>query len=867
MQPICIMSFIYVSDERGAVLVKRILCLIVIMLLCLSGCGKGDAVTVNGEKQVYIEYDYAKNDVNSTEFKVAAENEHLILRINHNTTDIEVVNKKTGYVFKSASDYESGSSGKILELTFLNASGKTEIMNSMEDSVKKGQYKIEERENGAYITYSFGDIVTDVVYPTYISAERFEEYTEKMSRRQQAVVAPLYLHLAEGVYTEEMYKGFLEKYPAAKGKDAYVLRETDLLSNIKKQVSVAFKDAGYTEEDLAKDAKEFGIEAAVGASKNIQFNVGVEYILDGETLKVRCPKEDIFWSEASTGIEKISLLPYFATPNGEDNGYFLLPDGSGSLMPFYNGTEDAGKITNMSVYGDNLSITLNEKIHNYQQVVLPVYATKINNNAVFAIIEQGDAIADINVLSGTDTLAARIWADFNLMDTQLVYAKALSNKNANQVANAAYTMEQAEAYGGDIAVAYRFLSDEKADYNGMAEYYSEYLFGDRNIEKSELPLYLDVVSAIDYSEVSAGFTYDVISTLTTFKQTEKISDDLKEAGINKQKIILSGWQKAGIRGTYVNKSKVSSDAGGKNGLIALGNSLKEKGIELFPDFDVQLTYNSALGNSVNKKLVSRSLVQQLARKNIYNISTFQKGDNEAYAMTPEYTADSIADIPDILSNYGISSASLRYIGKYNIPDYDDDNVRDREEAAQIVEKALKENGDKYSAILTQTGNANVSGFISDITKLPLYSRRYNNTIEVPFVALVYSGHINYSGNSRNLAGTTKKDLLKSIESGAALLYTVAWQRDDNIKTSDFNEMYAICYNDLKEDITLSYGYVKKALDGLYGKRIIKHEILENAVVRVTFEGGQNIVINYNDYAVEVDGKKIEATDYIKGGNS
>ena len=307
--------------------------------------------------------------------------------------------------------------------------------------------------------------------------------------------------------------------------------------------------------------------------------------------------------------------------------------------------------------------------------------------------------------------------------------------------------------------------------------------------------------------------------------------------------------------------------GGESLKTSVITLLKEKGIELFPDFDVQLTYNSALGNSVNKKLVSRSLVQQLARKNIYNISTFQKGDNEAYAMTPEYTADSIADIPDILSNYGISSASLRYIGKYNIPDYDDDNVRDREEAAQIVEKALKENGDKYSAILTQTGNANVSGFISDITKLPLYSRRYNNTIEVPFVALVYSGHINYSGNSRNLAGTTKKDLLKSIESGAALLYTVAWQRDDNIKTSDFNEMYAICYNDLKEDITLSYGYVKKALDGLYGKRIIKHEILENAVVRVTFEDGQNIVINYNDYAVEVDGKKIEATDYIKGGNS
>ncbi len=846
---------------------KRILSLIIVLLLVLSGCGKNNNAAVDTAKQAYIEYDFAKNDVNATEFDTVAENEKLALRINPNTTDIEILNKETGYVWKSCSDYESGTSGKVLELTFLNTSGKTEIMNSMEDSVKKGQYKIEPIENGVYVTYSFGDIVADVIYPTYISAERFDEFTAKMSKRQQAVVAPLYLHMAKGIYTDEMYENFLKKYPAAKGKDAYVLRESDLLSNIKKQVSTAFSDAGYTEEDLTKDAEDFGVEASVGAAKNIQFNVSVEYKLEGENLKVRCPSEDIFWTEASTGIEKISLLPYFATPDGNDEGYFLLPDGSGSLMEFYNGTEDAGKIINMSVYGDNLSITANEKIYNYEQVILPIFATKINNDAVFAIIEEGDAIADINALSGSDTLAARVWADFNFMDTQLVYAKALSNKNANQVANSSYTMEQAEAYGGDIAVSYRFLSNEKADYNGMAEYYSQYLFGNKNTESSKTPLYLDVVSAIDYTEVSAGFTYDVISTVTNFSQAQKIAEDLKSEGIDSQKMILSGWQKTGIRGGYVSKSKVSSAAGGKKGLIALNEYLKKANIELFPDFDVQLTYNATLSGSVNKKIVSRSIVQQLARKNIYDISTFQKGDNEAYIMTPEYTADSIGKIPSILGKYGISSASLRYLGKYNIPDYDDDDVTDREEAAGLVEKALKDNKDKYSAVLTQTGNANVVSLVTDITKLPLYSRRYNKTVEVPFASMVYSGNISYSGNSRNLALTTKKDLLKAIESGAALLYTVAYDRDDNIKNSDFNEMYAICYEDLKTDILSSYEYVSKALDGVFGEKITNHSIIEENVVKVTYGNGVYIIINYNEYPVTVDGVKIDASEYIKGGNS
>jgi len=601
---------------------------------------------------------------------------------------------------------------------------------------------------------------------------------------------------------------------------------------------------------------------------NTMFADGVsEYKLEGESLKVRCPSKDIFWSEASTGIEKLSLLPFFATPDGDNEGYFLLPDGSGSLMEFYNGTEDAGKVINMSVYGENLSITANEKIYNYEQVILPIYATKINNNAVFAVIDEGDAIADINAVSGSDTLAARVWADFNFMDTQLVYAKALSNKNANQVANSAYTMEQAEAYKGDIAVTYRFLSNEKADYNGMAEYYSQYLFGDKESKVSQIPLYLDVVSAIDYSEVSAGFTHDVISTVTTFSQAQKIAEDLKKEGIDSQKMILSGWQKTGIRGGYVKKAKVSSAAGGKKDLIALNEYLKESNIQLFPDFDVQLAYNATLSGNVDKKLVSRSIVQQLARKNIYDISTFQKGDNEAYVMTPEYTAEAIGKVPSILEKYGATSASLRYLGKYNIPDYDDDDVTDREEAAELVEKALKDNKDKYSAIHTQTGNANVASLVTDITKLPIYSRRYNKTVEIPFVSMVYSGNVSYSGNSRKLALTTKKDLLKAIESGAALLYTVSFERDDNIKTSDFNEMYAICYKDLKSDILSSYEYIAKALDGVYGKKIINHSILKENVVRVTYENGVYITINYNEYPVTVDGVKIDASEYIKGGNS
>ncbi|MBR7133616.1 MAG: hypothetical protein IKD04_08820 [Clostridia bacterium] len=845
---------------------KRILSLIFIFALCLSGCGGNASVASRDENCVYVENGTAKNDITATEMTVVAENNRLRLSINYNTTDIEVLDKTSGHSWRSnAVNHKSAAIGNVLEITYLNSSGKVATMNSMDDSIKKGQFTVSEIENGVYVKYSFGDIISNIIYPTYISAERFNEFLEKMSKRQQAIVGPLYIHLADGIYSDEMYADFLEQYPYAKGKDAYVLREGELLSNVKKQITTAFSDAGYTEEDLKKDSAEFGVDSTVGTTTNIQFNVGVEYTLNNEGLLVRCPKEDIFWTDSVNGIEKLSLLPYFGVPSLGDEGYFLIPDGSGSIMSFYNGTEAAGQTLTMSVYGENLSVNANEKIYNSEQVILPIYGIKTNNSAVLAIIENGDAISDINAVSGTDSLAARIWSSFNLLDTQLVYAKSLSTKNTN-IANASYTMEQATAYEGDIAVRYNFLSGDNANYTGMAKVYSNYLFGDKKTKSNQIPLYLDVIHAVDYTEVAVGFSRDVVSTITTFEQTEKISDALKNAGIERQNIILSGWQKNGLRTGYADNIKILSDAGGKKGLLSLIENLNNGNINVFPDLDVQLTYKSALGSNIKKSLVSRSLVQQIAKLNSFNLSTFQKKDYIAYVMTPEYTADNIKKIPELLSDYGLSSVSLRYLGKYNIPDYDDGDVVDRQEASVIIAKALNESKEKYSSILTQTGNAYTAPFMSDIIKLPLYSKRYNNTVEIPFTAMVYNGHVNFSGKALNLNGGTQKDLLKLIESNAGLLYSVSWERDSNLTDSEFHEYYSICFEDLKDVIIQNYEYVSNALSDVYGRSVANHEILQTNVVKVTYENGVYFIINYNEYAVNVLGTEVAANSYVKGGN-
>lgn len=841
---------------------KQICCGLAVLSVLTAGCGSGGQTAVIEQKN-YIEYGTASGQ--EAGMLEAAQNDDLVLRIDRSTTDIELEQKSTGYIWSSRGGNPADSDGKILSFTYLDSSGAVATMDAAADSVAKGQYQIETISGGVRVTYSFGDIVKDLIYPSYISAKRFSEFTEKMTSRAAATVTPLYQHLAPGIYGDDIYADLLKNYPNAKGKDVYVLRNSDMLLNAKKELAAAFSDAGYTADDLKKDNEEFGVSGGIASSQSFRFNLSVEYVLEGCELIVRLPADSMYWSEQSGGIECLSLLPWFGAPSPESNGYFVLPDGSGAVMEFYNGSEHAGQVMYCEVYGENLSVTKEERIYDLEQTIFPVYGVKADNSGFLAVIEQGDAIARINAVSGTDTLSARAWADFNILDTQVVYAKSLAG--AGDVAKNSYTKEQAEPYSGEIRLRYHFLSDADADYSGMARWYRSYLFPERKTVAKTVPFYLEAVCAVDYTKKQGGFSKQVVSTLTTFEEAGEMLDSLKEAGVSRQKLILSGWQKNGWRDAYANKAAVSDAAGGVKGLQELAKQCRENGVEFFPESDVQLVYCSALSGGIKKSLTSRTLVQQLTRQFDYSLNDFQKGAAVAYGMNSKYTADSISYVTNQLKGLGISSVALRYAAHYVIPDYKDGSVTDRQETVKLLSEAVSQAEESGMKLLSRTGNAPIAVLTDDIVELPLYSNgNYNCTYPIPFTAMVYSGNIEYASAAVNLSGDGKNDLLKIMEANAGVYYRLTARMDENLRSSDFHRFYSIGFEDHSQSAVTVYRTVAQALDGVYGQPIERHDRLLPNVYRTTFENGEFILTNYNDHAVTVCGIEIDANSYKRGKN-
>ena len=75
------------------------------------------------------------------------------------------------------------------------------------------------------------------------------------------------------------------------------------------------------------------------------------------------------------------------------------------------------------------------------------------------------------------------------------------------------------------------------------------------------------------------------------------------------------------------------------------------------------------------------------------------------------------------------------------------------------------------------------------------------------------------------------------------------------------------YKDWSGNIENAYNKISQVLDLVQGAKITKHEMEAVGVVRVSYDNGRTILVNYNSEEVVCDGETIPALGcLVKGGN-
>ncbi len=677
---------------------------------------------------------------------------------------------------------------------------------------------------------------------------------------------------------------YIEQYPVLEtGMAIYVLNQTG--AGILKKIEDIIKKycPDYTYDELDYDHELTGYigtdtEAAL-------FRVAIEYTFDEHGLVVDVPANSIRFNESLYTLNEIQLLPFFGATTLKDvenyidrvGGYSFLPDGSGTIITYESadGTAKTGSL-GCTVYGldQAYSSLLESEVKNRQSIYMPVFGltqesyVTINTprknrpdrvdisfvrTGFFAIIEEGDAYAKVYAQHMQTPTGGSSQYNLSYAQFQIQLADKVSLSDDSAESSSVLSATAASRYTGDYVVRYLMLTDnDTAEQHGITDYYEptyvgmalayrDYLVKNGYIEKvasqASIPLYLEMLGAIQTTGSFMTLPTTEDTALTTFSDVISTSKRLAEAGITNQRYKLKGFYNGGLYSTIPYKINYMSVLGGRKGFEKLveyaENASAESAasdIRIYVDFDLTSIQKDKVfdgymvrrdsAKTMNNRYATKreydpifQVMEKFGRKIIVSSASYMRFYE---GFTKRYT--------EITSN----AVSMSTLGTDLYSDFDIDDLYTRSDSEEFVENVLAKAMKDYGHVMVDGGNAYTLKYVTDVVSTSLDSSRFNISVaSVPFIGIVLHGYVNFSGSAINMSGDVYYEILKAIENGSYPYFILCTQNSDVLK-DDFNysDYYSVNFDTWFDDIVRYYNILNNELKDVQDATISDHVILD-----------------------------------------
>lgn len=807
--------------------------------------------TEKGERFVAVNED--KPDVEG--MVLVSENDNLKLYTNLETTEIAVYNKNDGSItYSNPQDRDTHTGTGInasnlsstLAVTYYNKAGNVATINNYDMSIKNGQFETESIKDGIRYIYTLADedSIASIV-PYYISEDGLNKVMEKSSD-----------------YDARTVKG---KYKLENG--TYVLNDSAKKSKVgMEKLNKIFEKAGYTEEDYAKDME--GHEE----DESLSITIPLEYRLTDKGLEATVKAADIE-EHGNVYISQIDVLQFFGAASNKAQGYILVPDGSGALINLNSGNQATAY--NQAIYDIDPVAQNYVVIEETECARLPIFGIKADDNAIFARITAGDAIASVNAdVAGKLNNYNYAYASFNVREKELL------NMFGVQGSKSDIPVVEKSLYKIDLSVSYSFLTKDDASYSGMARTYRKQLIDEgilKETNQSEsVPLYLDIIGGVEQKKHIMGIPYEGVCAMTTYDEASEIVDNLYDSDITNLRLNYQGWFNGGIYHDVADKIKLIGSVGSKSDLESLNKKLEDKGGKLFMDVAFQkVSHESKRFTSVLEasKYYSGYVVELGATdpSTVRQTSNLEWYDEMIYYMiSPKFLNRYVDKFASKITKYDVSGINLTDLGSVLTSDKKRSELINRQQAENIVIGQYEKLAETKKNLMETGGNEYSLKYVSDIIDAPTsYSAYYIIDEQVPFYEMVIHGSISYSGEAFNLMDDDLYDdfVLNCIEYGIAPRFTLSYKDPSKMKYTSSADKYSVLYTTWLDKAKEMYGNINEALKDVDGSAMINHEKLDNGLIKVDYENGKTIYINKTSQDITVDGNTVKAKNYLKTGGT
>lgn len=798
---------------------------------------------------------------------LALDTENLVLTLTDDATGITWSSAMEG---AAADDYASKS---LLEVTFRGEDNVETVWNSYQNCVAFSDYKMYRIENGVRIEMDIneGDSKVYLEYlPSRFPKERYEEF----------ILPGVDKLLADGVIDEKQHQRYLDMLnqcyrinprPDESSYDQFFSGASpapslrDALINLTTLI-------GYTREMLIEDCAVFGTTPTF--HEPAQFNLAVEFTLDGGDLVAHIPTGDITSGNDFYKMQRIALLPNFvALPASEENdGYFITPDGSGALMRF---NTFVGSMTKYErPYLDNNYYADYYYQSEYaEELRMPLFGV-INGvepatHGLLAVIEDGVETANLHITLGSTTGSG---TKKTYSGTNKAYVSVDTLEHASVKINGAYA-DSSPTYVADsghivmdFTVRYMPYTAE-VSYFDMAMDYRDYLSAQSGVEITapEGPTtYVEVIGALTLTDRFIGIPYDNITSMSTYKDVQAIIEALPEGSV----VQYDGAFNGGILSELNDGARLVEENGTLEELKALLDAAEKKNTHLYWQVNLSRVYDNGR-TYVPYFHALRDYANEAAEIYLYTPDTAIF--NGRWDPIRAYTRISPRYLPYVTEKFatGLDELGLELnlaigdLGHDVFADFRYNDTINQVQANELVKSSLNTLSAKAALSLNDP--------LSELAPMADYTVNVSRTSSqyasfyctIPFRQLALRGLTGVVGQDVNLnSRSLEYYLLQAAELGMGVKYTVTVQNPDVLKSSHFESLYAAYWEEWKDEILAAADRCSELTALIGGQQITNHVILAKDVFETTYENGVRVITNYTALPYESADGVVEAGTYL-----
>ncbi len=572
----------------------------------------------------------------------------------------------------------------------------------------------------------------------------------------------------------------------------------------------------------------------------------------------------------------ISILENFGSTDTSQDGMIIVPDGSGAVINYNNGTASGDVNTYTGkVYGRDLAVSLLKAQPVTEQVTMPV-AGRITemgseDNGLVMIASNGEEYSTIRAaVTGQDTVTNlnTCWFEFAVR-TQDKYFMGSDNTPLS-------VYEGKGIKTGDLTVSYYPISGDLS-YIDVADVYRDYLTDVVGVTKkttaNDNPFFLTLYGGTVKERSIVGIPVELQTTATTYKEALEIIKMLEEKGVTNIKLVYEDFNTSGITGEIACKFEYASKLGGEKDYKLLNDHIKAQGYEIFPSCDIMEFTNSGNGYSFTlnaSKQISNSYATQTPFELAFGLPHLTK---KAWTiLSPKYYAEIFDQLSASFKEEGATGISLNQASHTLYSDFSRKN-RDgrpyytRTDSITLLQEGYQKLMDNGLSIMSENSNQYLLKYSSYIKDVPLYSSNYDIfDYDIPFAQMVLHGLVPYTTKAINKSANAEELRLLSLVSGTPVHYEMMYKSPNKFSDSEYDTLYYANYVGWIDYAGSEYKLFNDIVAQVSDCVMTNYERISDNEYRSEFENGTTIYVNLATQAIEVNGKAYNLADYGLGVN-